>query len=112
MAIAIEKAGEEDFRAKVLNRDEPVLVDFWAQWCGPCHALAPELEELARIEKGFRIVKVSVEESPAAAERFGIRAIPTLVLFLKGHEVSRLTGIHHAQDLKAWVRNQLSRTGD
>jgi thioredoxin 1 len=111
LAIEIKPAEEATFEAEVLKSAEPVVVDFWAHWCGPCHVLAPELESLAQGEKGFRIRKVDVDRNPALAERHHVQVIPTLVLFLNGKELSRLTGVHAAEDLKTWIRNQLARAG-
>ncbi|HZB86577.1 MAG TPA: thioredoxin [Gaiellaceae bacterium] len=75
----------DTFEAEVLQSEKPVIVDFWAEWCGPCRAVAPVLEEIAR-ERGddLRVVKVNIDEEPALAQRYGIMSIPTIVLFKGG----------------------------
>jgi thioredoxin 1 len=93
MSELIREINDDDFEQVVLQSDRPVLVDFWAPWCGPCRALAPTLAEVAADwADRARVVKLNVDVSPSSAERFSVRAIPTLILFKGGREVGRLLG--------------------
>lgn len=96
--VAMESAA--DFDGLVASAPLPVLVDFWAAWCGPCVALAPELERLARDRAGEVLVaKVDTEALPDVAGRFGIRSIPTLILFRRGAEAARVSGLMPAAEI-------------
>lgn len=86
---------DTSFDTEVLNSSVPVLVDFWAEWCGPCRALAPKLEEVAQeIGAKAKIVKVNVDENPNTPGKYGIRGIPAMLLFKGGSEVGQLVGNH------------------
>ena len=84
---------ETNFQNEVLQSKQPVLVDFWAEWCGPCKMLAPALEEIAGEQAGFKIGKVNVDENPALAARFGIQSIPTLLYFAGGEVRDKTVGV-------------------
>ena len=91
-----------NFEGEVLKNDEPVLVDFWAPWCGPCKMQGPVIEELAKDMEGqkVKIGKLNVDENPEMAGKYEVMSIPTLVIFKGGEEVERMTGIQIKEDLK------------
>lgn len=82
-----------DFEAEVLGSDVPVLVDFWAPWCGPCKMIAPAVEEIAAEADGFKVVKVNVDDESLLIRRYGVQTIPTLVVFENGEEKARSSGV-------------------
>lgn len=97
---------EPRFRRHLQLSGVPLLVDFWASWCGPCHAMAPEFEAAARqLEPTMRLVKVSTEEAPRLAAELGIRSIPSLLLFRGGREVARQAGAMGASRIVQWARD-------
>lgn len=92
----------DNFEQEVLNSDIPVLVDFWATWCGPCMMLAPTVEQLAAEAEGkYKVCKVNVDEEQSLAIRFGIESIPTLLLFKNGALAGKLIGVRSKEQIKA-----------
>jgi len=94
------KFTDQNFEEEVLKSELPVLVDFFAVWCGPCQMMAPVIEEMAKeLEGKVKIGKMNVDESPQTAEKFGIMSIPTLILFRGGEPVKTLTGFRSKEDI-------------
>ncbi len=94
MAEGVKEVSDSTFEQEVLNSDIPVLVDFWAPWCGPCKAIGPVVEELSKEYEGrLKFLKCNVDDNPATPSSFGIRAIPTLILFKDGKNVEQIVGM-------------------
>jgi thioredoxin 1 len=101
MAGNITEVTDINFQAEVLESDTPVLVDFWAPWCGPCRVVAPVLEEIAGERDDLRIVKLNVDDNQQTAAQFGILAIPTMLVFRNGAEAHRIQGAMPKKRLEA-----------
>jgi thioredoxin 1 len=108
MADNINHVTDTTFQAEVLESETPVLVDFWAPWCGPCRVVAPVLEEIAAERDDIRIVKVNVDDNQQTAAQFGILAIPTLLLFRNGAEAKRIQGALPRKRLEAELEPALA----
>jgi len=105
--MAIE-ANEKTFDKEVVKSKEPVLVDFWAPWCGPCRVLGPTVEELGKSGR-IKVVKINVDENQALASQFGVSSIPTLIMFKNGKPFEGKIGIMSLAQLNAWVDSVKSK---
>ena len=105
-----ELVSDADFEAEVLKSDKPVLVDFFAEWCGPCKAMAPALEQVAQEMKGkVKIVKLDVDQNPQVTSRYGIRAMPTLMIFQGGQVAASHAGaLVQKKRLEDWIHSSVT----
>lgn len=106
--MATRKITDASFEEEVLRSETPVLVDFWAEWCGPCRMIAPALEEISdELDGRVTIAKLNIDEEPETAMKFGIRSIPTMLLFKDGEVVATKLGAEPKSALKRWVEASL-----
>ena len=102
--MSTKKVTDESFESDVLQADQPVLVDFWAEWCGPCKQIAPALEQISEELAGkVTIAKLDIEESPTTPSRYGVRGIPTMMLFKGGQMASMKVGAMPKQKILEWL---------
>ena len=108
MSDKIVHTTDKDFEADVLHADRPVLIDFWAEWCGPCKAIAPVLEDVAEtFGERLKIAKLNIDENPQTPNKFGIRSIPTLMLFKDGNVHNQKVGTVSKKDLTEFLESNL-----
>ena len=100
---------EDDFGSEVLNSSKPVLVDFWAEWCGPCRQLAPTIDQISNemFEK-LKVVKVNIDNNPDCAQKYGVRGIPTMILFKDGKAVDTKVGALPKSSIAEWLFKHIS----
>tara|TARA_R110000772_G_scaffold35991_12_gene86352 strand:+ start:531 stop:857 length:327 start_codon:yes stop_codon:yes gene_type:complete len=106
--MATKAITDESFEQDVLNAEGPVLVDFWAEWCGPCKMIGPALEEISdELGEKVTIAKLNIDDSPDAPGKYGVRGIPTMILFSNGKPVETKVGAAPKSQLKSWLEESL-----
>lgn len=106
--MATIKTTDASFEADVIKSTEPVVVDFWAEWCGPCKMIGPSLEEISdELGEQVTIAKINIDDNPEAPSRYGVRGIPTMILFKNGEAVATKVGAAPKSALKGWLEGEL-----
>jgi len=105
--MATKPVGDDSFEQDVLKADGPVLVDFWAEWCGPCKMIGPSLEEISEELDGVTITKLNIDEHPNTPGKYGVRGIPTMILFKDGQPVETKVGAAPKAQIKSWLEGAL-----
>ncbi|RJG55061.1 thioredoxin TrxA [Sphingobium terrigena] len=106
--MATKVVTDSSFKADVIDSDKPVLVDFWAEWCGPCKMIGPALEEISdELGEKITIAKVNIDENPDAPGQYGVRGIPTMILFKNGEPAATKVGAAPKSALKSWIESVL-----
>ena len=106
--MSIKQINDSEFKTEVIDSSKPVIVDFWAEWCGPCKTLGPILEKLSDdFHDKVEIKKINIDENPEAPANFGIRSIPTMILFKDGKVVDSKIGVSGEQDIKNWISSKI-----
>lgn len=106
--MSLQAVTDKDFENEVINSSEPVLVDFWAEWCGPCKTLMPIVEEIADEMKGkLKVVKINIEDAPETPVKYGLRGVPTLMLFKEGKVIDTRAGGMPKTQLADWLSEKI-----
>ena len=107
--MATKKISDSSFHSDVISADGPVLVDFWAEWCGPCKMIGPSLEEISEeLGEKVTIAKLNIDENPDAPSKYGVRGIPTMILFKNGEPAATKVGAAPKSQLKGWLEGELT----
>jgi len=103
-----QEINDSNFEQEVTNSNEPVLIDFWAEWCGPCKMLSPIIDQLSEEMKNkVKIVKMNIDENPETPSSLGVRSIPTLMIFKNGKQISSKVGAHPKNKLEEWINSSI-----
>ena len=106
--MSVKSIKEKEFESEVINSDKPVLIDFWAEWCGPCKEIAPILEEIAdEMQDIIKVVKINIDENPNIPNKYGIQSIPTMIIFKKGQPISTKIGAANKSEVKTWIETSV-----
>ena len=106
--MSVKSIKEKEFESEVINSDKPVLIDFWALWCGPCKEIAPILEEIAdEMQDIIKVVKINIDENPNIPNKYGIQSIPTMIIFKKGQPISTKIGAAIKSEVKTWIETSV-----
>ena len=107
--MATVNVTDENFESEVIKAGKPVIVDFWAEWCGPCKSIAPSLEEISNeMNDKLVVAKINIDENPIIAQKYEIRSIPALMLFKEGKKISEVMGALPKSNLESWIDENLS----
>ena len=102
--MAIQSIKEDSFEKEVVNSELPVLIDFWAEWCGPCKEMNPILEEVSsEMEEKIKVLKINIDENPNIPNKYGVQSIPTLIIFKKGEAIATKVGASIKSDIITWI---------
>ncbi|HEY5337153.1 MAG TPA: thioredoxin [Rhizomicrobium sp.] len=106
------KVSDASFQNDVLNSKKPVVVDFWAEWCGPCRMIAPALEELSNeLGEKVTVVKINIDENPGVPQKYGVRGVPTLMIFNQGQVAATKVGALPKSKIKEWIEGSIQGQG-
>jgi thioredoxin 1 len=102
----VKDINDQEFEQEVLSSDKPVIVDFWAEWCGPCRTLGPVIQEVSSEKENVKIVKINIDNNPETPQKYGVRGIPTLIMFKEGKVADTKVGALPKSALIEWIDNQ------
>ena len=106
--MSVKSIKENEFESEVINSDKPVVIDFWAEWCGPCKEIAPILDEIAdEMKDKIKVVKINIDENPNIPNKYGIQSIPTMIIFKKGQPISTKIGAAIKSEVKTWIETSV-----